>query len=200
MKKIHFSILVNDAPHAILCEPDETLLDVLRNRLGLTGTKRGCNIGACGSCTVLVNGKPKRSCHLTIGDVGIPVSELGICPTPPPLTKGRKLRPGSQVPGPEEAQKKLPMILTIEGLGDGQELHPIQQAFIDCGAIQCGFCTPGMVLATKALLDANPHPTRDEIRWALRANLCRCTGYQQIFEAVEAAAVKMRAQEGEHDR
>ncbi len=128
----------------------------LREDLDLTGTKIGCGIGVCGSCTVLVNGEPKRSCKLRLKDV-------------------------------EGAD-----ILTIERVRapDGG-LHPIQQAFIDAGAIQCGFCTPGMVLATYALLAKNPHPTRAEARQALKGNLCRCTGYQQIIDAVLLAAQTM---------
>lgn len=149
-------ISINGENHRIECDSDRTLLDVLREDLRLTGTKNGCGIGACGSCTVLVDGKPKRACRVKVSDIAS--SE----------------------------------ITTIEGLGDGDGLHPVQQAFIDCGAIQCGFCTPGMVLTAKALLDENPSPTRDKIKAALRGNLCRCTGYQQIFEAVEQAADVIR--------
>lgn len=150
-----FAITVNGVRREVACGPDRPLIDVLREDLRLTGTKRGCGIGACGACTVLVDGKPKKACRVTVSDVDS--SE----------------------------------IITIEGLARGDELHPIQQAFLDCGAIQCGFCTPGMVLAAKALLDERPSPTREEIRNALRGNLCRCTGYQQIFEAVEEAAEKL---------
>ncbi len=166
-----FNIKVNGARHEVACEPDRFLLDALREDLGLTGTKRGCGIGACGSCTVLVDGKPRRSCRLKIDDVAV-AWDVGreTCDEGSPLVD----------------------IITIEGLSDGESLHPIQQAFIDCGAIQCGFCTPGMVLTAKALLDEKPNPTRDEIRAALRGNLCRCTGYQQIFEAVEQAADVIR--------
>ncbi|HOY84320.1 MAG TPA: (2Fe-2S)-binding protein [Candidatus Syntrophosphaera sp.] len=137
-------------------DPDRKLSAWLREDLDLTGTKIGCDIGVCGSCTVLVNGEPKRSCRLKLKDV-------------------------------EGAD-----ILTIEGVRapDGG-LHPIQQAFLDAGAIQCGFCTPGMVLATYALLAKNPHPTRAEARQALKGNLCRCTGYQQIIDAVLLAAQSM---------
>lgn len=137
-------------------QPETKLSQWLREDLDLTGTKIGCDIGVCGSCTVLVNGEPKRSCKLSLKDV-------------------------------EGAD-----IITIEGLAapDGS-LHPIQQAFIDAGAIQCGFCTPGMVLTTYALLAGNPQPTRTEVRQALRGNLCRCTGYQQIIDAVLLAARKM---------
>jgi carbon-monoxide dehydrogenase small subunit len=132
---------------------DRNLLDFLREDLDLTGTKRGCGIGVCGSCTVLADGKPVRACIKTVRDV---------------------------------AGKSL---LTIEGLSaPGEPLHPLQQAFVDHGAIQCGFCTPGMVLSAHALLLRNPRPGREEIRRALAANLCRCTGYQQIVDAVEAAS------------
>jgi len=137
-------------------DPDTKLSTWLREELDLTGTKIGCDIGVCGSCTVLVNGEPKRSCKLKL----------------------------KEVEGTE--------ILTIEGVAapDGS-LHPIQQAFIDAGAIQCGFCTPGMVLASHALLAKNPHPSRSEVRQALKGNLCRCTGYQQIIDAVLRAAEVM---------
>lgn len=137
-------------------DPEQKLSTWLREDLDLTGTKIGCGIGVCGSCTVLVNGEPKRSCKLQLKDI-------------------------------EGAE-----ILTIEGVAasDGT-LHPIQQAFIDAGAIQCGFCTPGMVLATYALLAKNPHPSRAEVRQALKGNLCRCTGYQQIIDAVLLAAEAM---------
>lgn len=137
---------------------EETLLNILRNELRLTGTKRGCDIGVCGTCTVLINGEPKRSCIVKLSQLG----------------------EGDQ-------------ITTIEGVEQDGKLHPIQEAFIEAGAIQCGFCTPGMVLAAKALLDKNPNPTREDIKKALSANLCRCTGYQQIFEAIELAAKKLVA-------
>lgn len=133
--------------------PDEKLIDVLREELRLTGTKRGCDIGVCGTCTVLINGEAKRSCVVKLSQLN-----------------------------------ETDRIITIEGVEKDGKLHPIQQAFIDAGAIQCGFCTPGMVLAAKALLDKNPNPTREEIKKALSANLCRCTGYKQIFEAIERAA------------
>ena len=132
------------------------LIDVLRDKMGLTGTKYSCGAGDCGACTVLIEGKPVFSC-LTLAVTA----------------KGKN-------------------IVTIEGVGAGNELHPIQQAFVDCGAIQCGFCTPGMVLSAKALLDEEPEPTRDEIRTFLAGNLCRCTGYVKIVDAVESAAATMR--------
>lgn len=130
----------------------ETLLEVLRNRLGLTGTKQGCDQGECGSCTVLLDGQPVLSC----------------------LTLAVRV---------ENRQ-----VTTIEGLAQGVKLHPVQLAFHEAGAIQCGFCTPGMVLTAKALLDRNPRPGRQEIKEALAGNLCRCTGYKKIVEAVERAA------------
>ena len=132
------------------------LSDWLREDLGLIGTKIGCGIGVCGSCTVLVDKLAKRSCLLKLSDV-------------------------------QDHE-----ITTIEGIANADgTLHPLQEAFVDCGAIQCGFCTPGMVLSALALLMKNPRPTRDEIRKALKGNLCRCTGYQQIIDAVELAATKL---------
>ncbi|HKW32224.1 MAG TPA: (2Fe-2S)-binding protein [Candidatus Acidoferrum sp.] len=135
--------------------PYKTLLEVLREDLGHTGTKHGCELGECGACAVLLNGKPVLSCLVLALECG-----------------------GKQV-------------LTVEGLcGDGK-LHPLQDTFADLGAAQCGYCTPGILVTAKALLDANPHPSRDQIREALSGNLCRCTGYLQIFEAVEAAMVRI---------
>jgi len=137
-------------------DPDMKLSVWLRETLRLTGTKVGCDIGVCGSCTVLVDDEPRRSCKLKCKDV-----------------EGKR-------------------ITTIEGLsGPDGSLHPVQQAFIDAGAVQCGFCTPGMVLTAYALLKKSPHPSREEIRQALKGNLCRCTGYQQIIDAVEQAAQRM---------
>lgn len=150
---------INNIIYETTASNDAVLIDVLREELRLTGTKRGCDIGVCGTCTVLINGRPKRSCVLKLSQIG--------------------------------ADDK---ILTIEGLGENETLHPIQEAFIEAGAVQCGFCTPGMILTTKALLDENLSPTREEIKKAFQANLCRCTGYKQIFEAVELAARKMSPQ------
>lgn len=139
--------------------PYKTLLEVLREDLGHTGTKHGCELGECGACAVLLDGKPVLSCLVLALECD-----------------GRE-------------------VLTVEGLSGEGKLHPLQDAFADTGAAQCGYCTPGILVTAKALLDANPHPSRDQIREALSGNLCRCTGYLQIFEAVEAAMVKI-AEEG----
>ncbi len=141
---------VNGERREVLVEPRTTLLQVLRENLGLTGTKQGCNGGDCGACTVLIDNHPVDSC-LTLAI---------------------------------EAQGKE--ILTIEGLDHQGKLHPLQQAFIDHYAVQCGFCTPGMILSAKALLDKNSHPTEEEVREAISGNLCRCTGYVKIVEAILA--------------
>jgi carbon-monoxide dehydrogenase small subunit len=143
---------INGEGREVAVEPRTTLLHVLREDLGLTGTKESCNAGDCGACTVLMNGRPVSSC-LTLAI---------------------------------EAQGKD--ILTIEGLDQEGRLHPLQQAFIDHYAVQCGFCTPGMILSAKALLDRNPQPTEEEVREAISGNLCRCTGYVKIVEAILAAA------------
>ncbi|MBL8789456.1 MAG: (2Fe-2S)-binding protein [Rhizobiales bacterium] len=138
------------------CQPDESLLDVLRNRLGLTGAKEGCGTGDCGACSVIVDGRLTCSC-LVLG------AEM----------EGRTLE-------------------TIEGMADGDKLHLLQQQFIDHAALQCGICTPGFLIAAKALLEKNPDPTEEEIRFGLAGNLCRCTGYDKIVRAVQAAAKEMR--------
>ena len=142
---------VNHEDRLLLVRSHATLLEVLREDLGLTGTKHGCELGECGACTVLVDGTPQLSCLLL------------------------------------PAQVEGTAVTTIEGLAPGSELHPVQQAFVAQGGLQCGYCTPGMVLAAKALLDENPAPSRDEIKEALAGNLCRCTGYAGIIEAVEEA-------------
>jgi aerobic-type carbon monoxide dehydrogenase small subunit (CoxS/CutS family) len=134
----------------------KTLLEVLREDMQLTGTKHGCELGECGTCTVLVDGKPHLSC------LALPV----------------------QMQGRE--------ITTIEGMAHGSELHPLQAAFAELGAAQCGYCSPGILLTARSLLDENPRPTRDEIREALAGNLCRCTGYVKILEAIELAAERMK--------
>ena len=145
---------VNGEIYEVAVDTHRTLLDVLRENLELTGTKEACDLGECGSCTVLIDGKPVLSClYLAI-----------------------------------EAQGKD--ILTIEGLAQEGKLSPLQQSFVDHGAIQCGFCSPGMIMSAKALLDRNPSPTEDEIKDAISGNLCRCTGYVKIIEAINAAAGK----------
>lgn len=151
MKRI-VELKVNGEMYEVAIEPRRTLLEVLREQLGLTGTKEGCDLGQCGSCTILIDGRPTLSC-LTLA---------------------------VEVQGKE--------ILTIEGLAKDGGLHPVQQAFIQYGAIQCGFCTPGMILSAKALLDGNPHPTADDVKRAIGGNLCRCTGYVKIIEAILKAA------------
>src|SRR5512136_3266024 len=134
--------------------PHWTLLRLLRESLGLTGTKEGCGIGECGTCTVLMDGMPVNACLVLA-----------------PKVEGRRVE-------------------TVEGLGSRESLHPLQKSFVDHGAIQCGFCTPGMLMSSKALLDKNPNPTREEIQEAISGHLCRCTGYQQIIEAIEAACAE----------
>ncbi len=151
MKK-PITLVVNKKSCEIVVEPNRTLAQVLREDLGLLGTKIGCNIGDCGACTVILDGRAVNSCLV-----------LAV-----------------QVNGSE--------ITTIEGVSDGKDLHPIQQAFIEHGAIQCGFCTSGMILSAKSLLEKNSDPSEPEIRSALSGNLCRCTGYQKIVEAVHLAA------------
>jgi carbon-monoxide dehydrogenase small subunit len=156
MPKEIATFYVNGQQYDVIIEPHVLLVDVLRDSLGLTGTKYACGAGDCGACTVLIEGKPTLSC----------------------LTLAATARGKS--------------ILTVEGLAAGGEMHPIQQAFVDQGAVQCGYCTPGMILSAKALLDENLEPSREEIGSALGGNLCRCTGYVKIIDAVEAAALAMR--------
>ncbi len=148
---------LNGQPCTTLCEPRQTLLEVLRDQLGLTGTKEGCGNGNCGACTVLIDGRPVNSCLVLAVEV-----------------EGRE-------------------VTTVEGLAKGRELHPLQQAFLEHAALQCGICTPGFLVAAKALLDRNPSPTEEEVRYALAGNLCRCTGYDKIVRAVLDAAEKVRA-------
>ena len=156
MGKILAPFTVNGLTYELAIEPQDTLLDVLRNQLGLMGTKYACGGGDCGACTVLVDNRPVSSC-LTLAVT----------------VKGKS-------------------ILTIEGLSDGNNLHPLQQAFVDAGAVQCGFCTPGIVLTAKSLLDENPDPSAEDIKAALAGNLCRCTGYVKIVDAVQQAATLMK--------
>ena len=149
--KTVISLKVNGVPREVMAEPSQSLLDVLRNELDLTGVKEGCDqIGECGSCTVIMDGRPVLSCLV-----------LAV-----------------------EAQDKE--ILTIEGLSTGERLHPIQDTFIEYGAFQCGFCTPGMIMTVKGFLDETPNPTESQIRDAIKGNLCRCTGYAKLVEAVRA--------------
>jgi aerobic-type carbon monoxide dehydrogenase small subunit (CoxS/CutS family) len=158
-KSAHIRLTLNGEETDVLFAPYKTLLEVLREDLGNTGTKHGCELGECGACAVLLDGKPVLSCLL-----------LAL-----------------------ECDKKN--VLTVEGLGTNGKLHPLQDAFADLGAAQCGYCTPAILVTAKALLDLNPHPSRDHIREALSGNLCRCTGYQQIFEAVEEAMIKIAGQD-----
>jgi carbon-monoxide dehydrogenase small subunit len=146
---------VNGERRDLLLPVHKTLLEVLREDMQLTGTKHGCELGECGTCTVLVDGKPELSCLV------LPVQ-----------VQGRA-------------------ITTVEGMAYGSELHPLQQAFAELGAAQCGYCTPGILLSAKSLLETNPKPSRDEIREALAGNLCRCTGYSKILDAVELGAERM---------
>ena len=146
---------VNGERRELLLPVHKTLLEVLREDMQLTGTKHGCELGECGTCTVLVDGKPELSCLV------LPIQ-----------VEGRA-------------------ITTIEGMAGGGQLHPLQQAFAELGAAQCGYCSPGILLASKSLLETNPRPSRDEIREALAGNLCRCTGYQKILDAVQLAAGRM---------
>jgi carbon-monoxide dehydrogenase small subunit len=146
------TLTVNGTPYEVAIEPRQSLLQLLREELHLTGTKEGCSEGECGACTVLLDGKTVDSCLIFALEA-----------------QGRE-------------------VTTIEGLAQGDQLHPIQKAFAEYGAVQCGFCTPGMILAAKALLDSHPHPTELEIRQGISGNLCRCTGYVKIVEAIQAAA------------
>jgi len=150
------NLKINGEPYEVRVKSNITLLDLLRDELGLTGTKRGCETGECGACTVLLEGKPVNSCLV-----------LAV-----------------------EANGKD--VLTIEGLAKDDKLHPLQEAFIKEGAVQCGYCTPGMIISAKALLDENPNPTEEEVKKAIAGNLCRCTGYVKIVKAILAAAEKMR--------
>ena len=156
--RVHMTLRVNGEDLPVSFAPYKTLLEVLREDLGLTGTKHGCELGECGACAVLIDGEPLLSCL-----------ELALA------CEGREIQ-------------------TVEGLASGNELHPLQAAFADFGGSQCGYCTPGVIMTAKALLERNPSPTRQEIKEATAGNLCRCTGYQQIVEAIEDAAAKLRAE------
>jgi carbon-monoxide dehydrogenase small subunit len=156
VQTIPISFTLNGKLEEIDVEPRDLLLDVVRNRFGLTGAKRSCDMQVCGACTVLIDGGPVSACTTLAFEV-----------------RGRS-------------------VVTIEGLADNGKLHPLQQAFIRYGGFQCGFCTPGMILASKALLDENPNPTDAELKHFMRGNICRCTGYKKIMDSIKAAAKQMR--------
>jgi carbon-monoxide dehydrogenase small subunit len=156
VERVVIHLNANGETRQLLLPVHKTLLEVLREDLQLTGTKHGCELGECGTCTVLVDGKPELSCLL------LPIQ-----------LQGRA-------------------ITTIEGMADGSQLHPLQVAFAELGAAQCGYCTPGILLSAGSLLEGNPRPSRDQIREALAGNLCRCTGYVKILDAIELAAARMR--------
>ncbi|MFA5906550.1 MAG: (2Fe-2S)-binding protein [Desulfobacula sp.] len=149
MKKI-INLTINQLAYEIAVEPNKTLADLLRYDLKLTGTKKGCDTGDCGACTVIMNGDPVNSCLVLAVQAN-----------------------GSQIE-------------SVEGLSTDEGIHPIQKAFVEKGAIQCGYCTPGMIMSTKSLLDKNPNPNEQDIREGISGNLCRCTGYTKIFEAIES--------------
>ena len=156
MSKIHVTTTVNGEPAEFLCEAQDSLLDVLRDQLHLTGSKEGCGSGDCGACSITLDGRLVCSCLVLAAEA-----------------EGRK-------------------IATIEGVAEGSELHPVQRKFLEKGALQCGFCTPGFIIASKALLDHNPDPSEHEVRYWLAGNLCRCTGYDKIVRAVLDAAAELR--------
>ncbi|MGR3839598.1 MAG: (2Fe-2S)-binding protein [Cognatishimia sp.] len=156
MSKIHVSTSVNGDPVDFLCDPRETLLDCLRDKLALTGAKEGCGTGDCGACSVTVDGRLVCSCLML----------------------------GAEANGKE--------IATVEGIAEGEELHPLQAKFIEYAALQCGICTPGILVAAKNLLEKNPDPSEEEVRYWLAGNLCRCTGYDKIIKAVMDTAADMR--------
>jgi carbon-monoxide dehydrogenase small subunit len=156
MSKLLVSTTVNGDPQQFLCDPDTTLLDALREEMGLTGSKEGCGSGDCGACTVVLDGEMVCSCLVLA-----------------PEAEGRQIG-------------------TIEGVAEGSQLHPVQRKFLEHGALQCGFCTPGFIMASKALLDRNPNPSETEVRYWLAGNLCRCTGYDKIVRAVMDAAAELR--------
>ena len=156
MKKHHVTATINGETTEFLCEPQQTLLDVLRDTLNLTGSKEGCSSGDCGACSITVDGRLVCSCLMLAVEA-----------------EGRNIE-------------------TIEGMAKSDKLHPLQQKFLEHAALQCGFCTPGLLIASKALLDRNPDPSETEIRYWLAGNLCRCTGYDKIVRAVVDAAAEMR--------
>jgi aerobic carbon-monoxide dehydrogenase small subunit len=156
MPKLHVTTTINGEPMEFLCEPDNTMLDVLRNELGLTGSKEGCATGDCGACSITLDGQLVCSCLMLAAEA-----------------EGHEIR-------------------TIEGMAQGGRLHPLQQKFLEQAALQCGICTPGMLIASEALLRMNPNPSEEEVRFGLAGNLCRCTGYDKIVRAVLEAAAEMR--------
>jgi carbon-monoxide dehydrogenase small subunit len=158
MSKHHVSAVINGEPTEFLCETQQTLLDALRDEIGLTGSKEGCASGDCGACSVIVDGRLVCSCLML----------------------------ACEADGTE--------VTTIEGIAQGDHLHPVQQKFLEHAALQCGFCTPGLIVASKALLDENPNPTEEEARYWLAGNLCRCTGYDKVIRAVMDAAEVMRGE------
>ncbi len=160
MARLHVETTINGESAEFLCQPGESLLDALRNELGLTGTKEGCSTGDCGACTVMLDGRLVPSCMVLA-----------------PEAEGRTVD-------------------TIEGVAQGDELHPLQQKFLEHAALQCGVCTPGFIVAAKALLEKNPDPTEEETRYWLAGNLCRCTGYDKIIRAVLDAAAEMNGANG----
>ena len=164
MSKLHVSATVNGEPVEFLCAPEQTLLDVLRDELGLTGTKEGCGSGDCGACSVILNGRLVASCLVLA------------------------------------AEAEGASITTVEGLAQGGRLHPLQRHFLEQAALQCGFCTPGLLVAAKALLDRNPDPSESEVRFGLAGNLCRCTGYDKVVRAVLDAAAEMRGAEAKGEK
>ena len=156
MAKIHVTTTINGAPTEFLCDANQTLLDALRDTLGLTGSKEGCGSGDCGACSVMLNGRLVCSCLVLA-----------------PEAEGARVE-------------------TIEGMADGEKLHPLQKKFVELAALQCGICTPGFLVASKALLERNPSPTETEVRYWLAGNLCRCTGYDKIVSAVMEVAAEMK--------
>jgi carbon-monoxide dehydrogenase small subunit len=154
------TLRINGQDYRVEAEPDELLVDVLRDRLWLTGTKKGCGTGDCGACTVLMDGRPVTSCLVLAA-----------------AAEGRAIE-------------------TIEGMADDERLHPLQQAFIDHGAVQCGYCTPGLLIIGRHILDHNPRPTEAEVRAGIAGNLCRCTGYTKVVQAILAAAERTACGEG----
>jgi carbon-monoxide dehydrogenase small subunit len=154
-RKTHVSAIVNGEPIEFLCEPEQTLLDVLREELRLTGTKEGCGTGDCGACTITLDGRLACACLVLAVEA-----------------EGRTIG-------------------TVEGLASGEHLHPLQQKFLEQAALQCGICTPGLLVAAKALLDQNAQPTEEEVRYALAGNLCRCTGYDKVVRAVLETAAEI---------